>query len=76
MCSHANPYNKENERQLQTISSRRVAPVDPVVVTVGCLSAGTAENVIPNEAVMEGTVRTQAPDTRKQVAEKIGRAHV
>lgn len=57
--------------QLQTISSRRVAPVDPVVVTVGCLSAGTVENIIPNEAVMEGTVRTQNPDTRKQVAEMI-----
>lgn len=57
--------------QLQTISSRRIAPVDPVVVTVGHLSAGTVENIIPNEAVMEGTVRTQNPDTRKDVAEMI-----
>lgn len=57
--------------QLQTVVSRRVAPVDPAVVTVGYLSAGTVSNIIPNEAVMEGTVRTQEPETRKQVAEYI-----
>ena len=57
--------------QLQTIASRRVAPVDSVVVTVGHLTAGTVSNIIPNEAVMEGTVRTQDPDTRKKVAEYI-----
>lgn len=57
--------------QLQTIASRRVAPVDSVVVTVGHLTAGTVSNIIPNDAVMEGTVRTQDPDTRKRVAEII-----
>lgn len=57
--------------QLQTIASRRVAPVDSVVVTIGHLTAGTVNNIIPNEAVMEGTVRTQDPDTRKRVAEII-----
>ena len=55
--------------QLQTIVSRRIAPVDAAVVTVGHLTAGTVSNIIPNEAVMEGTVRTQDPDTRKKVAE-------
>lgn len=62
--------------QLQTIVSRRVAPVDSAVITVGHLSAGTVNNIIPNEAVMEGTVRTQDPETRKQVAEYIGQLAV
>lgn len=57
--------------ELQTIVSRRVAPVDSAVITVGHLTAGTVNNIIPNEAVMEGTVRTQDPETRKQVAEYI-----
>ena len=55
--------------QLQTIVSRRVAAIDPVVVTVGHLEAGTAANIIPNEAYFEGTVRTQSNETRKHVAE-------
>lgn len=57
--------------ELQTIVSRRTAPVDPVVVTVGHLNAGTVNNVIPNDALLEGTVRTQDPETRKKVAEYI-----
>lgn len=57
--------------ELQTVVSRRVAPVDAAVVTVGHLTAGTVSNIIPNEAVMEGTVRTQDPETRKHVAEYI-----
>lgn len=55
--------------EIQTIVSRRVAPVDPVVITVGHLTAGTVSNIIPGEAVMEGTVRTQNPETRIQVSE-------
>lgn len=55
--------------ELQTIVSRRVAAIDPVVVTVGHLEAGTAANIIPNEAFFEGTVRTQSHETRKHVAE-------
>lgn len=57
--------------QLQTIVSRRVAPVDSAVITIGHLEAGTVNNIIPNEAYMEGTVRTQDPETRKQIAEYI-----
>lgn len=57
--------------ELQMIISRRVAPVDPVVITIGHLTAGTVSNIIPGEAVMEGTVRTQDPETRKKVAEYI-----
>lgn len=50
--------------------------MDSAVITVGHLYAGTVNNIIPNEAVMEGTVRTQDPETRKQVAEYIGQLAV
>ena len=43
---------------LQTLVSREVSPMEPAVVTVGRLSGGTAFNVIPATAVIEGTVRT------------------
>lgn len=42
---------------LQTVVSRNVNPVHPGVVTVGKVWAGSAFNIIPNEANLEGTVR-------------------
>lgn len=41
----------------QTIASREVSPLEPVVVTVAQFHAGTAFNVIPGEARLAGTVR-------------------
>jgi hippurate hydrolase len=43
---------------LQTMVTRRFDVFDPVVVTVGAVSAGTASNVIPDTAVFQATVRT------------------
>lgn len=59
--------------QLQTIVSRETAPLDSAVVTVGKMTAGTAFNIIPNEAVLEGTVRTLSKDTRKSIQESLRR---
>lgn len=42
---------------LQTIASRRIAPVDPVVLTIGSIHAGDAFNVVPGTAELRGTVR-------------------
>ncbi|MFX0537093.1 amidohydrolase [Ornithinimicrobium sp. Y1847] len=44
--------------RLQTIVSRQVAPSATAVVTVGRIQAGTKTNIIPSQAVLEGTVRT------------------
>jgi len=52
---------------LQQIVSRRVDPMHPAVVSVTLLQAGTASNVIPNEAVAQGTVRVLIPDDREPV---------
>jgi len=49
---------------LQTIASRSASPLDSVVVTVGMLHAGSAKNVIPETARLEGTIRTLRQDTR------------
>jgi amidohydrolase len=43
---------------LQQYASREFDPTDAVVVTVGVIAAGTAENVIPDTARIKGTVRT------------------
>ena len=43
---------------LQTIVSRRVNPLSPVVISVGKLEAGGAFNVIADTATIVGTVRT------------------
>ena len=49
---------------LQTIASRRTEPNDSVVLTVGAIHAGHANNVIPDTAEMRGTIRTLLPETR------------
>jgi len=56
---------------LQTLVSRRTDPRDSVVLTVGRLAAGTAFNVIPGEAVLEGTVRTYREATRRRIAREL-----
>ena len=56
---------------LQTISSRRNNPADPVVVTVGSIHAGTAGNVIPPSCELCGTIRTLDPKTRQRVWEDL-----
>ena len=49
---------------LQTTVSRNINPLQPAVVTVGRVWAGNAFNVIPNEAEIEGTVRSFDPIVR------------
>jgi amidohydrolase len=52
---------------LQTVASRRVAPVDPVVVTIGSVHGGEAFNVIPNSVSLSGTVRAFSDDVLESV---------
>ncbi|MDR3596405.1 M20 family metallopeptidase [Clostridium sp.] len=49
---------------LQTIVSREIAPVNPIVITVGTLHAGTAQNIIPGEATLSGMIRTMTKEDR------------
>ena len=68
---------------LQTLVSREAELTKaPVVISVGKVQAGVRNNIIPEEAIMEGTIRTldgnmqQQVHTRiKQLAEQIAKAH-
>jgi len=67
---------------LQTMITRSVNVFDPSVVTVGRITAGTTNNVIPETAHIEGTIRAVSERTRalvhdgiKRVAENIAAAH-
>ena len=67
---------------LQSIVSRRTDPVDAAVISICQFHAGSANNVIPAEAELSGTVRTLQPGTRDlmekliaQVAEATALAH-
>ena len=58
---------------LQTAITRRVDTHQPVVLTIAHIIAGTTDNVIPETAFMEGTLRTMSEVTRTQMHEEIRR---
>lgn len=58
---------------LQSIASREISPVEPVVVTVGVLNAGTRNNVLAGEAKLEGTTRCYSEAVRKKLPEAMER---
>ncbi|MCQ4158926.1 M20 family metallopeptidase [Roseomonas sp. GC11] len=49
---------------LQSVVARRVDPLDSAVLSLCSIHGGSACNVIPEEVVIEGTVRTLRPETR------------
>jgi hippurate hydrolase len=59
--------------RLQSIVSRVIAGSDMAVVTVGSMHAGTANNIIPDEATLGLTVRTFDPAVRTKVLDTIER---
>jgi carboxypeptidase Ss1 len=56
---------------LQGISSRMIDPVRPFVITVGAVHSGTKENIIPDVATLDGTIRTLDEATRKVAKKKV-----
>ncbi|MER6951049.1 M20 family metallopeptidase [Nonomuraea sp. NPDC000554] len=56
---------------LQSMVTRSFDVFDPVVVTVGSFHGGTVDNVIPDEAHFEATVRTFSKDTRAAVMRRL-----
>ncbi|HUQ80256.1 MAG TPA: M20 family metallopeptidase [Gemmatimonadaceae bacterium] len=58
---------------LQTIVARRIDPAAPAVVTVGTMHAGTASNIIPERAVLTGTLRATTPETRATIGSEVAR---
>ena len=67
---------------LNSMITRSIDPFDPAVLTVARLVAGTTNNVIPETAMIEGTIRAVSERTRskvhdgvKRVAEGVAAAH-
>ncbi len=58
---------------LQTIASREVKPGQLAIVTVGYIRAGTKNNIIPDQAELGLTVRTNKAEVRRQVLAAIAR---
>ncbi len=76
------PVACEIVQALQTMITRSIDVFDPSVVTVGRISAGTTNNVIPEMAEIEGTIRATSERTRakvhdgiRRVAEGVAAAH-
>lgn len=69
--------------QLQTLVSRSTDPLDSAVLTVGKITSGTVENIIPDEARIFGTVRALRADTQRmfidgmqRISEHVAAAHL
>lgn len=58
---------------LQTMVTRTFDAFESVVLTVGRLSAGTKENIIPDTAEMAATLRTFSPEVRRVACDAVER---
>ena len=58
---------------IQAMVTRTIPAFDPVVITVGRIEAGTTNNVIPERAVIEGTIRSFSEHSRKLAHEGLAR---
>jgi amidohydrolase len=52
---------------LQTIRSRRIDPMEGMVLSIGSIHGGNRNNIITGEVKMEGTIRTFSESTRESV---------
>jgi len=65
------PIGAEIISALQKIVSRRIDPSESAVISVCNFEAGSTHNVIPDSAILKGTVRSLKPEIREQLAENI-----
>jgi hippurate hydrolase len=57
--------------ELQTIVSRSLKPTEPAVVTVGAIQGGIRGNIIPDEVLLQLTVRTFSEEVRQKVHKRL-----
>ncbi|WP_342387833.1 M20 metallopeptidase family protein [Salinicoccus bachuensis] len=60
--------------QFQTIISRITSPLDSAVISTTKFHSGSAKNIIPDSAVLEGSIRTINDETRETVRERMEKA--
>jgi len=56
---------------LQNIVSREIPPTDPAVITVGYIHGGTAQNIIPEDVTIAGTIRTMKSEHREYIKKRL-----
>jgi amidohydrolase len=56
---------------VQSIVGRNIDPLDSAVITVGQFQSGTAPNIIPDRAVLTGTVRTFKKEVRQLIIQRL-----
>lgn len=56
------------------IRARRINPVRPAVISIGSVHGGEADNVIPNEVKLNGTIRSYDDETREQLWAELEKA--
>lgn len=56
---------------VQSIVTRLSTPIEPLLIGIGKLSAGTAYNAVAENAVLEGTTRTLSEEARKKTKSHI-----
>lgn len=59
---------------LYAIPSRRINPMRRCVVSLGSIHGGSADNVIPNEVYLNGTIRSFTPAVREQLWHEVEQA--
>ncbi|HEU4959475.1 MAG TPA: M20 family metallopeptidase [Sphingomonas sp.] len=81
-CLDPIPVACEIVTALQTYIARQVPVMDPAVLTIAQINAGSAHNIIPATAEMVGTLRTLSEETREKmqrafvrIVENIAAAH-
>jgi len=56
---------------LQNIVSREIPPTDPAVITIGSIHGGTAQNIIPEEVIISGIIRTMKSEHREYIKTRL-----
>ncbi len=56
---------------LQELISREIAAKQPAVVTIGHMQGGQAPNIIPQDAILEGTIRTFDRELTARIMQRI-----
>ncbi len=57
---------------VQAVTTRMVDANDPVVITFGSFNSGSTHNIIPDKALLSGTIRAFSPEVREKVKKLVG----
>jgi amidohydrolase len=71
LCIDALTIGCQVVNAVQTFVSREINPVDSVVVTFGTFHSGTTYNIVADETVLTGTIRTIDDKTREMIISRL-----